>query len=280
MLHNISHIPAAKYALDGRDILREKDALMPAVLYEKENHVVTITLNRPERLNRIDADMFQGCADAFTNFRDDADAWVAIVTANGEAFSTGADHDRLLRQWADKSFQVPPMITRGLDIYKPMIAAVNGPARGGGVEIPLACDIRIASDKATFQLPEVGRGLIPGWGGTQRTIRMIPPAIAAEMIFMGTVIDAGEAYRIGLVNKVVAPDRLLATAREWAERICKKGPLAIRRAKEVMIRGGSMPLEGGLSLELAFFDEMLQSEDYQEGLRALAEDRPPVYKGR
>lgn len=253
---------------------------MPAVLYEKENHIVTITLNRPQRLNRIDVDIFQGLSDAFTQFRDDSNAWVAIVTAAGDAFSTGADHDRLLRQWADKTYNVPPMITRGLDIYKPMIAAVNGPARGGGVEIPLACDIRIASEKATFQLPEVGRALIPGWGGTQRAIRMIPSAIASEMIFMGTVIDAQEAYRIGLVNRVVPLDRLLPLAREWAEKICQKGPLAVRRAKEAMVRGGNMTLEGGLSLELAYFEEMLQSRDYQEGLRSLAEDRPPVYTGR
>ena len=253
---------------------------MTAVLYEKKGHIVTITLNKPERFNRIDAEIFKGCSEAFIKFRDDADAWVAIVAANGEAFSTGADHDRLLRQWADKSFDVPPMITRGLDIWKPMIAAVNGPARGGGVEIPLACDIRLASEKATFQLPEVGRALIPGWGGTQRAIRMIPPAIASEMIFMGTVLDAQEAWRIGLVNKVVPLDQLLPTAREWAEKICTKGPLAVRRAKEAMIRGGSMPLDGGLSLELAFFDEMLQSEDYQEGLRSLKEERTPAYKGR
>ena len=253
---------------------------MPAVLYEKEKHIVTITLNRPERLNRIDAEIFKGCSDAFMNFRDDADAWVAIVTAVGESFSTGADHDRLLRQWADKSFDVPPMITRGLEIWKPMIAAVNGPARGGGVEIPLACDIRLASEKATFQLPEVGRALIPGWGGTQRAIRMIPPAIAAEMIFMGTVLDAEEAWRIGLVNKVVSPDQLLPTAKEWAGKICEKGPLAVRRAKEAMIRGSNMSLDGGLSLELAFFEEMLQSEDYQEGLSSLVEDRKPEYKGR
>jgi enoyl-CoA hydratase/carnithine racemase len=253
---------------------------MSAVLYEKDDHIVIITLNRPERFNRIDAEIYEGCGHALTDFRDDEDAWVAIVTARGEAFSTGADHDRLLRPWADKSFKVPPMITRGLDIWKPIIAAVNGPARGGGVEIPLACDIRIASENATFQLPEVGRALIPGWGGTQRMPRMISPAIAAEMIFMGTVLSAAEAYRVGLINKVVPLDELLPTARQWAEKICEKGPLAIRRAKEAMIRGRNMPLNEGLSLELAFFEEMLQSQDYQEGLRSLAEERKPVYTGR
>jgi len=250
------------------------------ILYEKEDRIVTITLNRPEKLNRIDAEIFQGLSDALMDFRDDPEILVAIITAAGEAFSTGADHDGLLRPWADGSFKVPPMITRGLEIWKPLIAAVNGPARGGGVEIALACDIRLASDKATLQLPEVGRGLIPGWGGTQRLPRMVSPAKAAEMIFLGVPISAEEAYRLGLINKVVPLNQLLPTAKEWAEKICEKGPLAIRRAKEAMIRGRHMNLEDGLSLELAFFEEMLQSEDYQEGLRALVDNRDPEYKGR
>ena len=249
------------------------------VLIEKEDRIATITLNRPEKLNRIDAEIFQGLSRALIDFRDDQEIWVAIITAAGEAFSTGADHDGLLRPWAEKSFQVPPMITRGLDIWKPLIAAVNGPARGGGVEIALACDIRLASDTATLQLPEVGRGLIPGWGGTQRLPRMVSPAKAAEMIFLGLPMGAEEAFRLGLVNKVVPLEQLLPTAKEWASKICEKGPLAIRRAKEAMIRGRNMNLEDGLSLELAFFEEMLQSEDYQEGLRALLEKRDPDYKG-
>jgi enoyl-CoA hydratase len=144
----------------------------------------------------------------------------------------------------------------------------------------LACDIRIASENAYLQFPEVGRGLIPGLGGTQRLPRTISTAKAAEMILMGTPISAEEAYRIGLVNKVVPLAELLSTAREWAAKICKNGPLAVRRAKEAMIRGENMALEDGLSLELAFFEEMLQSEDYHEGLRALAEEREPEYKGR
>ena len=250
------------------------------VLYEKEGKIVTITLNNPDMLNRIDAETFQAFSSALIDFRDDPEAWVAIITGAGEAFSTGADHDKLLRPWADKSFQVPPMITRGLDIWKPLVAAINGPARGGGLEIALACDIRIASENAYLQMPEVGRGLIPGWGGTQRLPRMVSPAKAAEMIFLGTPISAEEAYRLGLVNKVVPLAQLLPTAKEWAAKICEKAPLGIRRAKEAMIRGRNMALEDGLRLELAFFEEMLQSEDYEEGLRALAEERKPEYKGR
>jgi enoyl-CoA hydratase/carnithine racemase len=250
-----------------------------AVLYEKEGKMVIITLDLTETLNRIDAESFQMLSRAFIDFKDDPEAWVAIITGTGETFSTGAHHEKLLRPWADKSFQEPPMITRGLDIWKPMIAAINGAARGGGLEIALACDIRIASENAYLQMPEVGRGLIPGWGGTQRLQRMISPAKAAEMIFLTTPMSAEEAYRLGLVNKVVPLTQLLPTAKEWAAKICENGPLAIRRAKEAMIRGRNMPLEDGLRLELSFFEEMLQSQDYKEGLRALAEGRKPEYHG-
>ena len=250
------------------------------VLYEKKGKIVNITLNLTDTLNRIDAESFQSLGRALMDFRDDPGAWVAIITGTGEVFSTGADHKTLLLPWADKSFQEPPMITRGLDIWKPLIAAINGPARGGGLEIALACDIRIASDNTYLQFPEVGRGLIPGLGGTQRLARMVSPAKAAEMIFLGTPVSAEEAYRLGLVNKVVSLAQLLPTAKEWAAKICENGPLAIRKAKEAMIRGRNMALEDGLSLELAFFEEMLQSEDYQEGLRSLAEERKPEYKGR
>jgi enoyl-CoA hydratase/carnithine racemase len=250
------------------------------VTYEKEGNIVTITLNRPEKLNRIDAEICQEFSQVLIKFKDDPDAWVAIVTGVGEAFSTGADHETVLKPWGKKSFYSPPMIMRGLQIWKPLIAAINGPARGGGLEIVLACDIRIISENAYLQMPEVGRGLIPGWGGTQRLPRMIPYARAAEMIFLATPISAHEAYSIGLVNKVVPLDQLLPTAREWAIKICENSQLGIRRAKEAMLRGMDMALEDGLRLELSFFEEMLQSEDYKEGLQALIEGRKPKFKAR
>lgn len=250
------------------------------VIYEKEGRIVTITLNLTKTLNRIDAQTFQAFSSALMDFRDDPEAWVAIITGTGETFTTGADHETVLRPWADKAFQLPPLIMRGLDVWKPLIAAVNGPARGSGLEIALACDIRIASENAYLQLPEVGRGLIPGLGGTQRLPRMVSSARAAEMILLGTPISADEAYRIGLVNKVVPLAQLSRTSKEWAARICENGPLGVRRAKEAMIRGRNMALEDGLRLELTFFEEVLQSGDYQEGLRALAEERKPEYKGR
>jgi len=251
-----------------------------AVHYEKKGKIAKFTLNFSETQNRIDAETYRDLGRALMKFRDDSEAWVAIITGTGEIFSTGADHETILVPWRNKTFQEPPMITRGLEIWKPLIAAINGPARGGGVEIALGCDIRIASENAFLQFPEVGRGLIPGLGGTQRLPRMISAAKAAEMILMGTPVSAEEAYRIGLVNAVVPLEQLLNTAEQWAAKICENGPLAVQRAKEAMIRGRNMTLEDGLRLELAFFEEVLQSEDYEEGLLALKADRKPEYKGR
>lgn len=250
------------------------------VFYEKKGEVVTCTLDFSETQNRIDADTYRDLGLALIEFRDDPEAWVAIITGTGEVFSTGADHQTILVPWRNKTFHEPPMITRGLEVWKPLIAAINGPARGGGVEIALACDIRIASENAYLQFPEVGRGLIPGLGGTQRLPRLISAASAAEMILLGTPVNAEEAYRIGLVNTVVPLAQLMPTAEQWAAKICQNGPLAVQRAKEAMIRGNNMTLEEGLRLELSFFEEVLQSEDYEEGLRALKEDRKPAYKGR
>ncbi len=160
-----------------------------AVFSEKEGKILTIRLDLTETLNRVDAQSFQDLSSALIDFRDDPDAWVAIITGTGEIFTTGADHDTVLRPWAEKAFQLPPLIMRGLDIWKPLIAAVNGAARGTGLEIALACDMRVLSENAYLQLPEVGRGLIPGLGGTQRLPRMISTAKAAEMIFIVISLD-------------------------------------------------------------------------------------------
>jgi len=250
------------------------------VHYETKGRIVTMTLDLTVTLNRLDAQTFRDLGSSLIRFRDDPDVWVAIITGTGEVFSLGADHETLLIPWAENTFEEPPMITRGLHVWKPLIAAINGPARGGGVEIPLACDIRIASENAYLQFPEVGRGLIPGLGGTQRLPRMVSAAKASEMILMGSPVNAEEAYRIGLVNKVVPLPRLLPTAMEWAEKIAENGPLALRRAKEAMIRGRNMSLEDGLRMELGFFEEVLRSEDYREGIRALKGNRTPEYRGR
>ena len=256
-----------------------------ALTYEKEAHIATITINRPDALNSLDPWTLQEFADACLDFRDDPNLWVAIVTGAGErAFCAGADLRTTIPLYADKTvqppWQPPATIMRGLEIWKPFIAAVNGFALGGGCEVALACDLRIAADKATFGQPEVNLGLMPGWGGTQRLPRLIPSARAAEMILMGTTIDAQEAYRLGLVNKVVPLEELIPTARSWAESICEKGPLGIRAAKEALLRGLSLSLADGLQLEQTLFDTLRFTDDVAEGTRAFSERRKPVFQGR
>ncbi len=247
-----------------------------AVDYKKEGKIAIFTLNRPEALNSINAQALQELHDAMVDFQDDNNLWVGIVTGAGErAFSAGAD---IKEMRPDEEKKTPPTPMRGLEIWKPLIAAINGFALGGGLEIALSCDIRIASENARLGLPEVTRGLIPGWGGTQRLPRVIPWAMSAEMIFTGKHIDAQEAYRMGLVNKVVPPEQLMSTAMEWAELICQAGPLAVRTAKEVMIRGTNATLEEGLRLEKSLGGFLKKTEDFKEGTRAFVEKRKPVYK--
>jgi|YelNatPaOPRAMG01_1025707.scaffolds.fasta_scaffold74305_2 enoyl-CoA hydratase/carnithine racemase len=253
-----------------------------ALLYEKEDKTVIITLNRPEQLNAFDPEQSEQFTEALIKFRDDPDAWVAIITGAGEkAFSAGADLKKLVPGAQERGAIITyPNIMRGLTIYKPLIAAVNGLALGGGLETVLACDIRIAAENAVFGTPEVRWSLIPGWGGTQRLPRMVPWAKAAELLFTGATIDAHEAYRIGLVNLVVPLKDLMPTAKEYARRICQNGPLAVRAAKEAMVRGIDMTLEQGLELERSIADRLIVTEDAKEGARAFAEKRKPVFKGR
>ena len=255
-----------------------------AVDYKKEGRIAIFTINRPEAFNMVNVQVFQELHDRMVEFRDDPELWVGIITgARTRAFSAGADIKDMLpfaRENRDSPGALPPSIMRGLDMWKPLIAAVNGLALGGGLEIVLACDIRIASEKARFGTPEVTLGLIPGWGGTQRLPRMLPWCKAAELLLMGRPIDAQEAYRIGLVNKVVPQEQVMPTAKEWAEVICQAGPLAVRAAKEAMIRGSSLTLEDGLRLESSLFNRIMGTEDYAEGVAAFNEKRRPVYKAK
>ena len=180
----------------------------------------------------------------------------------------------------DKPWLRTTGILRRLNLWKPLIAACNGLTIGAGLEISLACDIIIASENATFGLPEVRAGLSPGGGGTQRLPRAIPLHLASEMLFTGKTIDAREAYRIGLVNKVVPLTELMAEARKMADSICEAAPLAVRLAKEMMMRGLNMPLEEGLQLEEDTQRYILSTEDFEEGIKALHEKRKPKYRGK
>lgn len=250
--------------------------------YTKEGGIAIFTINRPETLNSMNVQAMREFHDAMVAFRDDSELYVGIVTGAGDrAFCAGADIKNMLpylKEIRGKPWEFPATPFRGLELYKPLIAAINGVALGGGLEIALSCDLRIASEKALFGNPEVNLGLIPGWGATQRLPRMIPWAKAAEILLIGKPIDAQEAYRIGLVNKIVPPDQVMSAAKDWAAVLCQVGPLAVRAAKEAMIRGYSMPLEDGLKLETALFDYLLGTEDYAEAQAAFVEKRKPNFK--
>ena len=249
------------------------------ILYEKSENIVTITFNDPRGFHSMSPELFQAFSNELIQFRDDPDALVAIVTGSGKrAFCAGADIKTMIPALRDKNYVLPPLITRGLNIMKPIIAAVNGLALGGGLEIAMACDIRIASENAVLGQPEVNLGIIAGWGGTQRLPRLVGSGKAAEILMTGENIDAQEAYRIGLVNKVVPYDELIPAAREMAARIASRGPLGIQATKEAIVRGLNMNLEDGLYMEKALFDNILTTEDSFEGVAAFLEKRAPEYK--
>jgi enoyl-CoA hydratase/carnithine racemase len=249
--------------------------------YKKEGRIATFTINRPEAMNSMNIAGLRELGDALTDFQNDPALWVGIITATGDrAFCAGADVKDALPFMQRTIDKVPATHMRGLQIWKPLIAAINGIALGGGLEIALACDIRIAVEKARFGVPETTLGLIPGWGGTQRLPRVITWAKAAELLFTGKWIDANEAYRIGLINAIVTPDKLMTAAKEWADAICKAGPLAVQAAKEAMIRGTSTSLEEGLRIETELESRTMRTEDFIEGTTAFIGKRSPNFQAK
>ncbi|MFH0913774.1 MAG: enoyl-CoA hydratase-related protein [Chloroflexota bacterium] len=252
--------------------------------YVKEGRVATFTINRREALNALNLETLKQLSEAMMDFRDDPDLWVGIVTGAGnKAFCVGADVREavpFIKSGRGLPWAVHPTPMRRLEVYKPLIAAVNGMALGGGLEVVQICDLRIASETATFGQPEVKLGLVAGLGGTQRLPRMLPWCQAAELLLLGKPIDAQEAYRIGLVNKVVPPDQLMPTAKEWAQALCEVGPVAVRKTKEAMLRGTSMSLDEGLRLENDLSAYSASTEDFAEGTSAFFEKRKPDFKGK
>ncbi len=262
---------------------------MPVLLYEKKNRIAYITLNRPEAMNSLNSEMWNALTDAWTNVRDDPEVWTAIVTGAGDrAFCTGADLKEMGAVFAEaikqgKPPSVPiPYVTpmRGVRVFKPFIAAINGMALGGGLELAMACDIRVAAETAKLGVPEVKQGLIPGMSGTQKIPRLIPLGPALEMLMTGDAISAQEAYRLGLVNKVVPAADLMKTAEALANKINENGPIAVRAVKEAAYRGLEMSLDDGLRFESLITVAVTNTEDAMEGPRAFIEKRKPVFKGR
>ncbi len=258
---------------------------MENVKTEVRDGLLIVTIDRPKVLNALNAQTVEEIHEAFIAAHDDENVKAVIVTGGGEkAFVAGADINELAKKTpitGKTTSEHGQAVLSFIERYpKPVIAAINGFALGGGCELALACHIRIASDKAQIGLPEVTLGIIPGYGGTQRMARLLGKGKALELICTGDRISAAEAERIGLVNKVVPADQLMATAEEMARKIMSRGPLAIRAAIEAVTRGSEMPFEEGQFLEAALFGLLCASDDTKEGMAAFLEKRPAQFKGR
>jgi enoyl-CoA hydratase len=262
------------------------------VLYEKRNRVAYITINRPEVMNCVDATTAAALVRAWEDFRDDDDAFVAVVTGAGDrAFCSGADlksadmvglpgQPRSMDRERRQAYAGPGYMgyTRRADIFKPIIAAINGYCFAGGLEIACCADIRIAAEHAEFGVLNRRWNVGLADGGTQRLHRIVGLGRAMELIITGRRIDVEEAYRIGLVNEVVPKERLMARATEMAEAICELPQGSIRTDKEAVMRGIGMPLEEGFRIECAVFQTLLHTHDFYEGPMAFAEKRRPRFK--
>lgn len=257
-----------------------------AIIFEKKDGIARLTFNRPEVMNARNRQMREEIVQVMTEIRDDPDIRVAILTGAGDrAFSAGRDLKEAAQEKRPIIESRQQKLERGdtetiANLNKPIVAAINGYALGGGLEMALACDIRVAVDEAKLGLPEVTRGMIPGSGGTQRLSRLIGLGKALELILTGAIIDAHEALRLGLVNKVVPRTDLMFAAEEYARKIASNGPLAVVFAKEAIRKGYEMSLEDGLRLETDLSSLLQTSEDIKEGARAFVEKRPAQFKGR
>jgi enoyl-CoA hydratase/carnithine racemase len=240
--------------------------------YRKEGKIALFTINRPEVLNALSLDTLKELSDDLADFRDDPSLSVGIITGAGEkSFCTGMDLKSTVGLPAASLFGEGTFV-RGLDVWKPLIAAINGYAFGGGLEIALACDIRIASKNASLGLTEVTIGLMPGWGGTQRLPRLLSVGKAVELILMGKRITADEAFRLNLVSRVVPIGDLATTARMWADQIAGLDSTAVQSAKQAMIRGRSMALRDGLRIESELLSRLAAFREYEASRNALAEE--------
>ena len=256
------------------------------IQYETKDRLAYITINRPNAMNSVNPALSQELYDAFNDFNQDADRWVAIITGAGDrAFSTGMDLKAAAESNGVRDHERTPGGFGGItnprfQIWKPLICAINGFALGGGLEIALSCDILIAAETAQLGLPEPKVGLAPGAGGVYRLPRLIPQKIALGYMLTGRFMSAQEALRWGLVNEVVPAADLMDAAERWAEQILECAPLAVRGVKQGTMQGLDLPLEAAYNNRFFWMDAALDAEDYREGITAFTEKRKPQWKGR
>jgi enoyl-CoA hydratase len=269
---------------------------MPIHYKVGDDHVAHITVDRPEAKNAMDMEHFFQLRSAWDRLGDDEDAWVGVITGVGDSFLVGADLKTYIPQITEHQRKIAAgevadlggyqlddgvkAVLRGVKLYKPIIAAVNGTCVAGGMEMLGGCDIRVAADTATFGVLEPKRGLFAGGGTTVRLPRQIPFPAAMEFLLCADRISAAKAFEMGLLNEVCAPDQLMERATDYAARITANGPLAVRKTKESVQRGLATDMREAYRIESEIAGEVFSSEDAKEGPKAFAEKRPPVWKGR
>jgi len=253
------------------------------ITVEKEDNIVIITISRAKALNALNDETIGELQNYFRRSWTDSSIGCVIITGAGKSFVAGADISELAKcnvKTAVKTSMLGLYLMQSIENFpRPVIAAVNGFALGGGCELAMACDIRLASEKAKFGQPEVNLGLIPGYGGTQRLARLVGRGKAKQLIFTGDMIDAAEAYRIGLADEVYAPDELIDRAKEMAHMISSKSPIAVSVAKECINRGLDINLAAGCDFEKTSFGTIFGTDDAREGMTAFLEKRKAEFKG-
>lgn len=254
------------------------------VLLEKEDQIAVVTINRPRTLNSLDAETLRELGEVFDQLDRDEEVRVVIVTGAGKAFVAGADISFMqnMTPLEARSFsRLGQTVFEKIEkLSKPVIAAINGYALGGGCELAMACDIRVASEKAKLGQPEVNLGLIAGFGGTQRLPRLVNPGLAKEILFTADIYDAETARRIGLVNHVVPAEELMNFCKDMARRIASRGPLAVRFTKEAVNEGLEMDLDKAIQHEADLFGLVFSTADREEGISAFLNKKKPEFKGK
>jgi len=251
-----------------------------AIIYDRKGRIAYLTFNRPEALNALDYTTWQEIFASIEDFKRDDEAWVLIITGAGDkAFSVGADLKEVIASVVSGEIKITPVVWFK-DIFKPIIAAINGFCFAGAMEMVLATDIRIAAENAIFGQVEAKWGIFTSSGGSVRLTHQLSWCHAMEILLTADQITAQDAYRMGLVNRVVPLNELMPTAERIAQKICENGPLAVRAIKEAATRSLNMPLDQALALEYFIGEKIHASEDAKEGPRAFAEKRKPVFRGQ